>query len=518
MILDTYYLVNLFLIIAILLKFYNNLLTLIIFLFIYISLHYVTSLSILFEHIFNNLDCFKYWDIQSCKFEKFHLKQIEMHKNGLGNYVGFCAAFFYLIINSLLFVNFLKNRKLYIFILKENYYFFIPFLSSSLVIITLSSTNLLLSFGEGIKYDEVKTTYYFLSSFFFITFSTFYFLSKNNLNMNIDFILKILIFLLICYNIISIFEVFTGFTYNFTSKSTTGLSDFRSSSTFFNPNVYSIWLSTLFLFITYSLWKNNYFIFKKLILLILISIAFYFTGSRSLFMVFLASILGITILMPKQKYRFYPILIFVFTFIVIYALSKLAVIYDIGIIDLTKIKFDAYKYLSHIDDFYQRNMGYAGFSSLERLGERFFLAPLQTVFYLIKLIKDKFEIINTGLNLVIPNFELLYDKIVSKEVLASIKGRVDDTKMSSDSGWIGFKYLFNGISLILFFLQILLLVVISIAQYYYSRNINSSFIIGVCIFYLMSGVLIKFYLFPVILIFSIIQSFVIYIMLKKTTF
>ena len=77
---------------------------------------------------------------------------------------------------------------------------------------------------------------------------------------------------------------------------------------------------------------------------------------------------------------------------------------DIGVLDLRIINIEAFK--SHLGD-YQANMGFAGISSLERLGERMFYAPIESIFITIQKLRENFEFFDMLMYKIYGNYNLL---------------------------------------------------------------------------------------------------------------
>ena len=89
---------------------------------------------------------------------------------------------------------------------------------------------------------------------------------------------------------------------------------------------------------------------------------------------------------------------------------------DIGVLDLRMINIEAFK--SHVGD-YQANMGFAGTSSLERLGERYFYAPIESIFITIQKLREHFEFFDNFMYKIYGNYNLLNN--VNIETLRSYR-------------------------------------------------------------------------------------------------
>ena len=274
-----------------------------------------------------------------------------------------------------------------------------------------------------------------------------------------------------------------------------------------NPNTYAIWLCIIYMFLSYNIVSYKKDISKIIILMICTSFGLYLTGSRGVLILFFLFILTFLFFTPNKKYKFHPLLIVLLTFILIYLVSRIFVLLDIGVLDLRIINIEAFK--SHLGD-YKANMGFAGTSSLERLGERYFYAPIESIFITIQKLREHFEFFDIFMYKIYGNYNLLNN--VNIETLRSYSGRFLDINKTGDNGWINFYYNFLAPPTILLFLKFLGLLIYASKNYFstsdYERKIRYGFSISFFIFYILIYLIMKAFIFPVILILSIIQIYV----------
>ena len=311
-------------IIIILIKSYKDNLNLLIGLFYYSAYHYALSSLLLLFHL---------WDYNSCLFEQNNCQHINyykstviLHSKGLGNLIGISGFFIFLMTTILIFFNILKT-KFEFKILKINQYTYIYYyVFSSLLVCSIIFFELIIDLYSLFKHHSfINASVDFKEKVIYVLGVLLVLVSYIALNGKIskktfEFKFKYLIIILLIPLIIGLVEVITGLTYSFTAN-TGGTTVFRATSTFFNPNIYALWIASLYFMLSFGCWLK----FQKqnlLYLAMFLSVfSIYITGSRGVFLSMITALFFITFMLPNNKNKFVPLLIFITSFFTIYFVS-----------------------------------------------------------------------------------------------------------------------------------------------------------------------------------------------------
>jgi len=254
---------------------------------------------------------------------------------------------------------------------------------------------------------------------------------------------------------------------------------YRGSATLFNPNLFAFWASLVYLGCAYC--KHVYKQHQKIFLLgmILASAAIYMSGSRSAsYLLFL--VLFIPILLMRNRFNLLALIVFPLTMLTIYSWARWVVTF------FTTSRL--------------------GWNEVVLLGERFRAAPLYLINYILKFLGYSgysFSVINAPREV---GFSMTG---VPPEVAMSIEGRF--AGLGSDSGWLT---LYQDVGLIGFSAVILvccLLVVWGIRAYIADRSFSSVYALSVLFYCLLTGLVMRFQIFPVWLFIGVFLYHVLFI-------
>ena len=429
----------------------------------------------------------------------------ELRIKGLGNLIGACT--FLMFVTSIILISFNLNKsKIYDTIaeLKQISYIKLYFFSVISIILLMSSNliiEIFLNYSSN-KDSNIITSFkniifYFLS-FIFILLGIFEFKNNPSIFKNIRLNIFYFSIIIILPLTIGLVEVLWGLTYSFTLIFSTGKTIFRATSTFFNPNLYAVWLTIIYFVFSYIYWIKPS-IRKMLILpFFLISFSMYLTGSRGVLLIFIFCMILAIILMPREKGRLSPFIIFITSFVSIYTASLILINLDIGIFNFSTT------YLTTGDWGVGYNaIGNAGIMSLVNLGDRFFSSPFEVLGYIFGHVHEKWPWLEKFNSL-----GQYFHQILKAETVMSLDLRFNLNRIgagSGDSGWMNSIRQFGYLITSIIFLQYLIILYAGIKFYIKSKNINSTLVITIQIFCILINFIIKFYAFPVVIMLSMFQ-------------
>lgn len=541
--------INIFIIIIILFTCYRNKLNLLLGLLYYLAFHYALGSLNLFIHLWENPLCLfnpSYVPFNNglyretvCLPSQFYSRISHTYENGFGETIGVYSFIFIIIICCVFLLNFKRNDLTLLYSRIDKSTFLKIYFLCFLIIVFLNTYTLLFDYfmnfqnKQSIKFLKIHKGNIFFTFSLLFTIIGYLSFTKNPGELNLtNKKIKILILVLFLTFCVGFVEVMYGLTNSFTALDG-NITIFRANSTFLNPNVYAIWLGMIFLILSAIFWLNSSDIKKLLLPMFVLVFSIYITGSRSVFLILVIALSFITLLMPGRKQKFIPILIFFFSFLFIYLFSLTMKFLDFAVFDLSNNRLDIYTA--------EKNFGKAGFNSLVNLGDRFLLAPIQAFYYAINtFLYYFFETIKVLKDMLISNFEIsLYDttlpnkeldhttvpffsnsykKIMSDETILSMDLRFNVKALKSqygDNGYLGFIQKFGYFTLMLYVLQSAVILWQSVSIYLKDRNTIVSIIIGMQIFVILISSVIKFYDFPVIIMLSIINIFILVLITYK---
>jgi hypothetical protein len=232
---------------------------------------------------------------------------------------------------------------------------------------------------------------------------------------------------------------------------------YRASATLFNPNLLGFWASLVYLFCVYAIqeFKQN----RKLILvgMILISILFYFTGSRSALMFLLTTLFFATIL-ARRPFRWVSLLVMPITMISIYGVVTWLII---PLVSNTE-----------------------GWAEISYLGARFAITPIYVINYFLALADSSFNL---------PTEIFQYG--VPSEIALSIEGRFEGS--GRDAGWVVMYFDIGWTGLSAIILLGLMALWRGISSYWATRNAFSIFALSALSYCFLIGVVMRFQLSPI---------------------
>ena len=438
-----------------------------------------------------------------CHHPIFYEQAVNLRIVGLGKFVGICGFLILFITTLLVFFNIKKNEIYNRYIELKQIKFIKLYTCSLFLLILLVVSNFIINYLS--KYN-FETSFNLNGSF-----------KDNNkilinINSNILF-LNVIAFILA---MIGAVEVLYGMTYSFTLLST-GETVYRAAATFMNPNLYALWLVSVYFILAYVYWIVPS---KRTLLIIpmfLITCSIYLTGSRGVFLIFLFCMIVASILLPKNKSRFWPIIIFIVSFLTIYFTSVILLKLNIGTFDFTSTELSISRSAVQWEN--TNSMNYAGVNGIVNLGDRFLIAPTEVISYIIVNFRDTYPWFD---DFMYKNFDLLgqfFNDRIRSETKLSLDLRFNLKLLeggSGDSGWLGVIEDYGFITALIIFLQHILLLSCGIRLYIAEKNINSSIVIIIQLFLILINFIIKFYAFPFIIILSMLQLFSILLLIHQT--
>jgi len=251
---------------------------------------------------------------------------------------------------------------------------------------------------------------------------------------------------------VAIYEVISHRSWAGTFQSS-GEMVYRASSTLFNPNLFGLWASLVYLGCAYGMYKfQNH---RKILIcgMILASIAIYFSGSRSTGYILLAT-LCLSSLLIRHRLRFLPVLILLLSMFSVYMLTLKLVV----------------PFVTNKEGWY----------AVIFLGERFANTPLELVNYVLTYMG-------------IGGGYVAFD--VPIEIKQSIEGRF--VGKQRDAGWISFYHDvgWTGVSAVIFVIVVALLQ--GVHKYYKSHCIESVFALTTLCYSLLIGMVMRYQVFPI---------------------
>ena len=305
-------------------------------------------------------------------------------------------------------------------------------------------------------------------------------------------------------------------TYSFTLLST-GKTVYRAAVTFMNPNLYALWTISVYFILAYVYWIVPS---KRILLIIpmfLITYSIYLTGSRGVFLIFLFCMIIASILLPKNKGRSSPIIIFIVSFLTIYLTSVILLNLNIGIFDFTSTQLKISRSLGSLE--HTNFMNYAGINSIVNLGDRFLIAPTEVLSYIIVNMRDLYPWFDAFMY---ENFDFLGQYLndrIRSETKLSLDLRFNLKYLgesSGDSGWLNVIKDYGFFVALIIFLQHIFLLSCGIRLYIAEKNVNSSIVIMIQLFLILINFIIKFYAFPFVIILSMLQLFSMLLLINQT--
>lgn len=509
-----YHFFNFILVLIILSFTYKNNLKMYIGLFYYTAFHYSLGVVILLSHFWINPNCLYLAFDDSlippyqCFHNSYYKQTIYLHKNGFGTLIGIYSFLICFITALIILFNVNKRELLKLYEEYKKLNFVIYYVFSLFILIIFLTINFIydlsLSYHENKNYDlsqNIKNIIFYIISLFLIVLGLF---SFKNLKKQLDNIyskttqLSIIIFIPLIFAFI---EVFWGLTFNFTLYDTH--TTFRAASTFFNPNIYAVWLVAIFFVLSVINWSNLLKIQYLILPMFLTIFSIYLTGSRGVFLIFLFCMSLATILLPRNKFKFFPISFLIGSFLLIYFVFYTLVSFNIGIMD--------FRYLPDI--------GLSGTHALVNLGNRFFSAPIEIIGYLLKNIEGRVTWIDV---LLFQHLSFFTDFILSNlkiPTILSLDLRFNLTVLGEavgDSGWLNSIKNFGWSATFLILFQHLCIIYFAVILYINEKNIFSSIAINIQIFSILLNFTIKFYAFPIVIVLSLLQLFSILILINQS--
>lgn len=256
-----------------------------------------------------------------------------------------------------------------------------------------------------------------------------------------------LLFLLI--DSLAIYEVFTHRSWAGTLQSS-GDMVYRASSTLFNPNLFGLWASLVYLGCTYGFYEYTH--NRKIMIcgMILASIAIYFSGSRSAGFILLATLCLSTLLL-KERLRWAQLVVFILPMLSLYIMTLLFIIPNVTSED--------------------------GWYEIVLLGERFANTPFQVMNYISTYLGSA------------PPFQ------IPIEIQQSIEGRFLGEER--DGGWIAFYFDVGWLGVAAVILMSFVALVQAVKSYYRLHNIKSVFALTILCYCLLIGVTMRYQVFPI---------------------
>lgn len=258
---------------------------------------------------------------------------------------------------------------------------------------------------------------------------------------------------------IAIFEVFFKRSWAGTYESS-GAMVYRASATLFNPNLLGFWASLVYLACVYALdeFKQN----RKLVLtgMVLVSFLMYFSGSRST-LVLLLPVLFLSTIMAKGAFRWVSLLIMPTTMVSIYCIVLWLII----------------PFVSNTE----------GWSEILFLGERFAKSPI----YIINYFSNLLGISSIPIS-------------VPVEISKSIEGRFSGS--GGDGGWVVLYLDIGWIGLAAIISLCLMAFWRGVVCYLATRSALSIFALSALCYCLLSGLVMKFQIFPIWIFIAVIMT------------
>lgn len=253
---------------------------------------------------------------------------------------------------------------------------------------------------------------------------------------------------------VAFYEVFAHKSWAGTFESS-GAMVYRASSFLFNPNLLGLWASLVYLMSAYGF--NMCERHRRMMLwgMAMASIAIYFSGSRSAGYL-LAGVLFISALLLKDRLRWVVIALFPFMMIGIYSGAKFAESVAVN--------------------------NYAGWHSIVLLGDRFVVAPI----YLVK-----FLLLLAGVPIEVPF-----------EINTAIQGRYEGD--GRDAGWLVLYQDVGWLGLMALTLAAFMLISWGVRAYAARRNPSNVYALGMLLYCLLIGFVMKFQIFPIWLFISLV--------------
>ncbi|MDB2701319.1 hypothetical protein N9Z35_07285, partial [Alphaproteobacteria bacterium] len=316
--------------------------------------------------------------------------------------------------------------------------------------------------------------------------------------------------------LIGTIEVVYGLTYSFTYLSS-GKVIYRSGSTFFNPNLYSLWCASVYFILAYVYWTKPLKRNLLIIPMILITYSIYLTGSRGVFLLLLFCMFLVCILLPKNRFRFMPIIIFSSSFLAIFCTSVVLQYLNIGVIDFTSSLLIIKKSLTTPTETY--TMNYAGVKSMVFLGERFINAPTEVLSYIVTNMRELSPGFDEFMFEYLSSAGHFFENRIRSETKLSLDLRFNLNVLrgeGGDSGWLNIIKNYSFITFLTILFQHLFLLFWGFKLQKVQKSINSSVVIGIQIFLILINFTLKFYAFPFVILTTILHLFSILLLINQT--
>ena len=265
---------------------------------------------------------------------------------------------------------------------------------------------------------------------------------------------------------IAIYEVFSHSSWAGTMSST-GVMVYRASSILFNPNLLGFWASLLYLGCAYGFEACKQ--YRKMMLwgMVLSSIAIYFSGSRSSGYLLLVALFAPTALMLLLRKRFIwlPLMLLPLTMLAIYVGAA----------------WVAPRFVTSA----------VGWHEIALLGERFAVAPVQLMNYLLMktghVINELYQLVGGR--------AINFSGLAPSEIVESIEGRfVGEGRdagwlvLYQDTGWFGLGGIVLAVSMLLAWGGR-----VCVANPY----LSNIYAFAALLFFILSGFVMRFQIFPV---------------------
>ena len=173
---------------------------------------------------------------------------------GINNlYAIYTLFFFIFVILNVSFINF-NFLKLKDFFYEKKYNNIRIYIITNVLILTFCCVNTISNYLQHNDISIFKQNTYFILSLLFINIAVVNFTlnkTKNMIKKNLIFIFGF--FVLLISLIVALIQVLFGLTSSFTVNSQTGLSVYRATAVFLNPNTYAVWLCVIYMFLSYNL-------------------------------------------------------------------------------------------------------------------------------------------------------------------------------------------------------------------------------------------------------------------------
>lgn len=258
---------------------------------------------------------------------------------------------------------------------------------------------------------------------------------------------------------IAIYEVFAQQSWAGTLESS-GAMVYRASSILFNPNLFAFWASLVYLACAYGMheWKEC----RGIMLwgMFLAAVAIYFSGSRSVGFLLLGALFFSSVLL-KGRANWLPLMILPLTMLAIYAVAAWVVA--------------------------PLFPGKGGWNEIAMLGERFAVAPLYLVNYVLKLV---------GATDIVPFTD------VPHEVAVSIEGRFEGE--TCDAGWMVLYHDVGWMGTAAMLWICLISLLWGVRTYLAERSAGSVYALATLCCCLMTGFVMRFQIFPVWLFMGVV--------------